>query len=391
MDEKRVILKPGKEKAVLKRHPWIFSGAIAQLPAFEGGDVLPVYSSAGNFLAKAYFHPKNSIAGRILTFDVAEEIEQALSKRIDRAIALRKKLFDPSETNCYRLINSEGDEIPGFIADLYDDVLVLQFNTAGMERLRPIMLQLLKEKLDLRAIYEKSSSSSRKHEGLADREETLFGSCPEKIVVRENGISFAVDLKGGQKTGFFLDQREMRHLIGLHARRKRVLNCFSYSGGFSLFALKAGAHEVVSIDCSEAACRLAKENTLINHLDLKRHQIVCGDVFEYLAKHPLDFDLVILDPPAFAKKREDVVAACTGYKRINRLAFERMPRGSLLLTCSCSYHIDAELFQNLIFQAALEAKRSVKIISRHIQANDHPISLFHPEGEYLKSLLVYIE
>lgn len=388
--DKRVILKPGREKAVLKHHPWIFSGAIEQLPICENGEILPVFSSSGQFLAKAYFHSGNSIAGRILTF-VDEPIEAAIEQKLATAIALRHALFDPEKTNAMRLINAEGDGLAGLIADLYDDVLVLQIHTAGMERLKPLLIELFCKLLPLRGIFEKSSSGSREEEGLAESGGTLYGDCPKEVVVKENGLLFLVPIHEGQKTGFFLDQREMRQSIAAHAAGKKVLNCFAYTGGFSLFALQAGATSVDSVDSSKAACHIAQENVLLNHFDTEKHRIINEDVFTFLRQNALDYDLLILDPPAFAKKRQHVSGACGAYKEINRTAMEKMPKGSLLLTCSCSYFIDAALFQNLLFQAALEAKRAVKIIARHLQANDHPISLFHPEGEYLKGFLLHLE
>lgn len=388
--DKRVVLKPGKEKALLKQHPWIFSGAVAALPIFENGDILSVYSSDGQFLAKAYFHTQNSIAGRILTF-VDEPIENAIEKRLDRAIALRERLFDRQMTNAFRLINAEGDELPGLIADLYDDVLVLQIHTFGMAKLRPLLVELLSKKLKVKGILEKSLSPARRLEGLSDCQEILYGDCPKEILVKENGILFLVPIQEGQKTGFFLDQREMRLSVAKHALGKKVLNCFSYTGGFSLFALHAGAACVTSVDSSDVACHIARENTLLNHLNVQQHTIHNCDVFDFLQSDPLLYDLIILDPPAFVKKRADVTPGCRAYKELNRRALEKMPKGSLLLTCSCSHFIDSSLFQNLLFQAALEVKRSVKIIARHLQAADHPVSLFHPESDYLKSLLLHVD
>ncbi len=385
----KVILKPGREKALRNRHPWIFSGAIDSAPPFENGEVLPVYSSQGEFLAKAYFHTENSLCGRVLTF-LDEPIEKAIDQRITEAIALREKMFDREVTNCFRLINAEGDGLPGLIVDVYDDLAVVQINTYGMERLKPLISEKLRTKLKLRGIYEKSHSSARRHEGLPDSLGALYGECPKEMLVKENGILFLVGVEEGQKTGFFLDQREMRQLICRLSQNKRVLNCFSYTGGFSLFALKGGAQFVTSIDSSEGACRYAKENTLLNHIPLDRHEVIQADVFEYLQNPKQPFDLVVLDPPAFAKKRQDINDACRGYKEINRRVLERMPPSSYLLTCSCSHFIDEDLFQQLIFQAAIEAKREAVICSRHIQAADHPVSLFHPEGEYLKGLLLYV-
>jgi 23S rRNA (cytosine1962-C5)-methyltransferase len=386
---KHAILKPGKEKAILNKHPWIFSGALASIPPIEEGELLAVFSSSNAFLAQAYFHSKNSIAGRILSF-TEEPIAQVLSRQIDEAIALRKCLFDLTKTDCYRLINAEGDRIPGLIVDVYGSVLVIQVNTCGIERLRDLIVSLLIEKLSPQAIYEKSTSSARRQEGLEVRQGFLHGSSLDEIVVSENGIRFLISLEKGQKTGFFLDQREMRHLIRTFAQGKKVLNCFSYSGGFSLCALQGGAKHVTSVDSSADALRLAQLSTELNRFDPFSHTMIQADVFDILKDHPCDYDLMILDPPAFAKKRADVIAACSGYQELNRLACKRLPPRSLLLTCSCSHFIDEELFQNVVFQAARAAGREVQIISRHHQAADHPISLSHPEGKYLKSLLLYL-
>ncbi len=389
IQERKVVLKPGRDKALRNRHPWIFSGAVAAFPAFENGEVLPVYSSTGEFLAKAYFHTENSISGRVLTFR-DEPIEHVIEKGIAEAISLREKMFDRLLTNCYRLINAEGDSLPGLIVDIYDDLAVIQVNTCGMERLKPLIVGKLAKKLKLRGIYEKSQSNARRQEGLPDSVGSLFGECPNEMLVKENGLSFLVGVEDGQKTGFFLDQREMRQLIGKLSKGKRVLNCFSYTGGFSISALKGGAQAVTSIDSSEEACRYAMENTLLNHLPLDQHEVVRSDVFDFLATNKKPFDIVILDPPAFAKKRQDVNEACRGYKEINRRAFEMMPPDSYVLTSSCSHFIDEDLFQQVVFQAAIEAGRRAAICSRHIQATDHPVSLFHPEGGYLKSLLLHI-
>ncbi len=388
-DTRKVILKPGREKALHNRHPWIFSGAVASFPTFENGEVLSVYSDSGNFLAKAYFHNDNSISGRVLAFaDIP--IEQALERRIAEAISLREKMFDRVHTNCYRLINAEGDGLPGLIVDIYDEFAVIQVNTHGMERLKPFIVKQLIAKLKLRGIYERSHSAARRHEGLSDAQGALLGDCPKDLLVKENGLSFLVSIEEGQKTGFFLDQREMRQLIARLSKNKRVLNCFSYTGGFSLFALKGGATHVTSVDSSEEACRYALENTQLNHIPLAQHEVVHDDVFDYLKNCPTHFDLVILDPPAFAKKRQDINDACRGYKEINRRVFQLLPPDSYLITCSCSHFIDENLFQQLVFQAAIEAGREAAICCRHIQAPDHPVSLFHPEGEYLKSLVLHV-
>lgn len=386
----KVVLKAGREKSVLRKHPWIFSGAIQEMPSCEDGSILPIYSSSGDFLARGYFHKTNSLSGRILSFD-QRPVEEVIVERLVHAWEMRKRLFDRSVTNCFRLINAEGDGIPGLIVDYYDGVLVMQVNTCGIERLKTFLIGSLASLVKPKSIYEKSLSFSRTQEGLSEKEGTVWGDPITEVQVIENGIQFYVSLTDGQKTGLFLDQREMRCLIADHACDKRVLNCFSYTGGFSLFALKGGARQVDSVDISSKASLLARKNTEINGFDLEKHAIFEEDVFAFLRRSSLQYDLVILDPPAFAKKRNDVENACKAYKEINQGAMAKMPAGSLLLTCSCSYHIDGELFQNLLFQAASEAGRNVRIIGRHIQAQDHPISLYHPEGEYLKSILLYLE
>ena len=386
-----VILKPGKEKSLLKRHPWIFSGAIEKLPSIENGEILPVFSSSGAFLAQAYFHSENSISGRVLSFDQSP-IRATLSFCIDKALRSRKALFSDGNTTCYRLINAEADGIPGLIVDCYGEVLVIQVNTCGIERLKSTIIEILIEKCSPQAIYEKSLSSARRQEGLLDTQGWVYGKQEGDLIVKENGLSFQISLEKGQKTGFFLDQREMRQEIGRLSKGKRVLNCFSYSAGFSIYALAHGAQKVESIDCNLDALGLAEKNTALNRIDPSLHTIIQADVFEFLRKNQNAYDLIILDPPAFAKKRKDQDAACAGYKEINRLAFELLKKSScdlpLLLTCSCSHFIDETLFQNILFQASIEANCQAKILLSHIQAKDHPIALTHPEGRYLKSHLI---
>ncbi|MBS0647838.1 MAG: class I SAM-dependent rRNA methyltransferase [Verrucomicrobia bacterium] len=378
----RVTLKPGKEKSVLQRHPWIFSGAIAARTNHAPGEILPVYSSEGKLLGAGYFHPENSIAGRMLTFTDENPLE-AIRKKLQAALDLRSRLV-PEQAR--RLINAEGDGLSGLIVDQYGDVLVLQIHTAGMERLKSFLVEELVQLLKPKAIYQKCTAPARRQEGLEDAEGLLYGVETPEVVIQEHGISYIVSIVEGQKTGFFLDQREMRKKILELSQDKKVLNCFSYTGGFSLAALKGGASLVHSVEISEEACNLARRN----NFDPERHQIFQADAFDFLRNKPLDYDLVILDPPAFAKKRSDVNQAAKGYREINRLAIQKMPTSSLLLTCSCSSYIDPILFQQLIFQSAADAERDVRIIGRHIQAADHPVSIYHPEGVYLKGLLLYI-
>lgn len=385
-----VILKPGKDKPIRNRHHWIFSGAINRMPNFTDGDILPVESANNEFLGYAYFNHKTSISGRMLSFDKTSA-EEALTQNIDKAAAFRKKIFNRKITNAYRLINSDGDKIPGLVIDVYDDVVVLQITTLGIERLKPLIVEYIKKTLKPKTIYEKSNLPSRAEEGLQNQEGLLFGEDVDEVEIMENKIKFIVSIKNGQKTGFFLDQREMRNWVKELSEGKKVLNCFGYTGGFSLYAMKGGATTVDTVDISAEAINLAKKNTSLNKIKIDKHGFIAEDVFQFLRKKPLEYDLIILDPPAFTKCKTDVIQACRGYKDINRLAMKKIPSGSFLLTSSCSYHVDEKLFQTVVFQAAAEAGRSVRIIGRHHLAPDHPINIFHPEGEYLKSLLLFID
>lgn len=383
----QVVLKRGKEKAIKNRHHWIFSGAVHQAPGQMKGEILPVYTQDNELLGYGYFNSTAKIIGRMVSFG-SQEPMQNLHHALESAVRLRRELFKDGATTGYRLINGEGDCLPGLVVDRYADVCVIQVSTLGMERLKPFVIDFLKEKLSPRAIYEKSNLPSRKEEGLPDFSGLLDGQDVDQVEILENGLKFIVSIKDGQKTGFFLDHRLMREEIRHLAHNKRVLNCFSYTGGFSVYAAAGGASKVDSVDISEKAGALGEKNAQINgcaHLTF-----TTDDVFQYLRKNPLEYDLVILDPPAFAKKQKDIIQACRGYKDINRIAMQKMPPNSLLLTCSCSYYVDESLFQKVVFQASVEAKRTVKIIGRHHLAADHPINLCHPEGDYLKSFLLYI-
>lgn len=387
---KQVILKKGKEKAIKNRHHWIFSGAVEVLPNFEDGEILPVSSFERQFLGHAYFNRKAKIIGRMLSFDESDPVE-TLCLNIRNAIRMRKQLFDDTLTTAYRLVNAEGDCIPGLIVDMYGPNVVVQFSTLGMQKLSDVVVKVLGDELKPRSIYEKSQLPSRKQEGLGDRLGVLYGEPIEEVIILENGLQFLVNPVEGQKTGFFLDHREMRQKIGRMAQGKRILNCFSYTGGFSVYAAAGGALRVDSVDISDKAIIMAERNFALNSFDVQRNGFFVADVFRFLRERPLDYEIVILDPPAFAKRQKDVVQACRGYKDINRLAMQKIPKGSFLLTCSCSYHVDEDLFQKVVFQAAVEAERRVRIIDRHHMASDHPVNICHPESDYLKSLLLYIE
>ncbi|MEI8328717.1 MAG: class I SAM-dependent rRNA methyltransferase [Chlamydiia bacterium] len=385
-----LILKPGKEKSVLvNRHPWIFSGAIASCPHVAAGDLVEVYSDKGLFLARAYVNLDNSIAARVISY-TQDDISDVIEQRLAEAYTLRSACMT-QDTNCYRMINSEADGLPGLIIDRYNDVFVIQINTAGMEKLKAVVLEKIAKLFTFRSIYEKSISSARAQEGLEPFQGTLLGEDLSEVLVEENGIQFCVSLVDGQKTGLFLDHREMRRLIGYHSREKKVLNCFSYTGGFSLYALRGGASHVTSVDISESASKYAIKNTHINQFPSDTHTVITADVFDFLSQEEdWDYDLIIVDPPAFAKKRKDIESATRGYRRLNSLLFSKVKKGTLILTSSCSYFINKQEFQHIIFQAGAESGKNIRILQHHILSPDHPLSLYHPEGEYLKSLLLYV-
>ncbi|OGD28672.1 MAG: 50S rRNA methyltransferase [Candidatus Aminicenantes bacterium RBG_19FT_COMBO_65_30] len=385
-----VVLKPGRDKAVRNKHHWIFSGAIRDLPDFENGAVLPVRGAGGDLLGHGYFNRKSSITGRMVSFG-SDPPEAAIRRSVERALALRAGFFDPAVTNARRLINAEGDGLPGLIADLYDDVLVLQVATLGMEKLKPLVLELLTAAVRPRSIVERSDLPTRREEGLEESEALLAGEPVEKVRILEAGIPYWVGLAQGQKTGFYLDQRESRRLVRELAAGRRVLNAFSYTGSFSVCALLGGAVRADSVDTSAAAIGLAQENFELNGLSADSGLFFTADVFEFLREPALDHDFIILDPPAFAKKRTDVVAACRGYKDINRLAMQRVRAPGLVLTFSCSHFVDEALFQQVVFQAAHEAGRRVRILQKHRQAFDHPVNVYHPETAYLKGFLLYVD
>lgn len=386
---KGVILKPGREKSVLNRHHWLFSGAIESFPPdFIDGNIYPVWSAAGDLLGYGYFNRKCSLTGRLISFGPGRPYE-AIRQNLTEAIRLRENFYGPAEA-C-RLVNGESDSLPGLIVDRYQPGLVIQVSTLGMEKLKPLVIQFLTELIKPEFIYEKSLLPSRKEEGLNEQEGLLFGQLAEPLLIDEGGLKFKVYLRGTQKTGLFLDQREMRRLVQELAAGKKILDGFSYTGGFALSALKGGAAKVDLVDDSAPALAMAKENMALNGFPVSSFRLIKQDMFDFLNKVTrLDYDLVILDPPAFAKKRADEKQASRAYQRLNSLALSKMKRASLLLTFSCSYYVNRELFQKIIFQAALQAGRRVSILSHHRQSFDHPVSIFHPESDYLKGFLLYI-
>ncbi len=388
----KVILKAGKEKAIRDRHHWIFSGAIHHLPKeVIDGAIASVYSFDHLFLGQAYFNRQSDIIGRMIAF-TEEEIEFVIQKRLQAALLLRAPFFD-QQTTGYRLVNGEGDELPGLIVDRYSDVLVLQISTLGMEQLKPLVIKELIALVHPRAIYEKSNASVRKKEGLANLQGFIYGdsSC-DTVDFLEAGLTYRIHLQESQKTGFFLDHREMRKKVKELAKNRTVLNAFCYTGGFTLSAIAGGAKSTTSVDISKEAVQMVQEHVTLNGFNAGQQRYECADLFKFLRTEELTgYDLIILDPPAFAKKRADILSACRGYKDLNRLALQKIAPRSFVVTCSCSHYVDDDLFQKVVFQAALEAKRRVKVVGRHLQAPDHPVSLYHRETHYLKSLLLYVE
>ena len=392
MNTIRVILKPEKDKPIRAFHPWVFSGAIDRLDDhFKTGDLAKVYSNQEEFLGVGYLNPRSQIAVRMLTFQDEAIDTSFFIRRMEAAKRLRDD-FMPPKTNAFRLIHSEGDFLPGLIVDRYGEYLVAQFLTAGMDALKPMVTEAMKKVFGAKGIYERDDSEARHLEGL---EEVLAGLSgeepPDYVEIEEYGNRFIVDMKHGQKTGFFLDQRENRKIVADHAKGKKVLNCFAYSGGFSVYAARAGAQSVTSVEIQERALNTMRTNFELNGLSGDSYRLVCEDVFEFLRKDTDLFDLVVLDPPAFCKNKNQINQAARGYKDINLFAMKRMAAGGILFSSSCSSFIEPDLFQKIVFGAAKDARRNVQIVKKTSHPFDHPINIYHPEGEYLKGLLLRVE
>jgi 23S rRNA (cytosine1962-C5)-methyltransferase len=385
-------LRPGGDSHLRNRHHAIFQSSVFVPPSVEDGGIVEVQAADGHFLCYATYNPRALICGRAIAFERGDPLKQ-LQERIRQAVALRAHFFTHEDTTCYRLVNAEGDGVPGLIVDRYGDVLVLQLTTLGMDRLRTWTTELLQAITGIHAVFEKSAGPSRKKEGLEDQEGWLTESGPAQRTVTERGLRYQIDLVGGQKTGFFLDQREMRSLVRQHAAGRTVLDVCCYVGGFSVNALAGGALHADGIDYDRNAIARAQEHVRINGLNPDNFSAYSEDAFSFLRRSPLPhrYDFIVLDPPAFAKRTPDLEPTKRAYADLNRLALEALPSGGLLLTCSCSYQMTPELFQQAVFMAARQARRSVKILSRHRQALDHPVNLFHPEGDYLKSLLLAVD
>ena len=394
-----ITLKAGREKSLQRRHPWIFSGAVDVIDgAPVSGDTVPVRDAEGNFLAWAAYNANSQITARVWSWDENETIDaEFFVTRIVNALAMRRTLgLLPVATRGgegARLIHAESDGLPGLIVDQYGDVLVMQLGSAGPEHWRETIADILQELCSPVCIYERSDSDGRELEGLPARSGVLRGALPDKVEVTEHGLRFAVDVATGQKTGFYLDQRDNRALTGSLAQDKDVLNCFCYTGGFSLYALRGGAKSVLSIDSSQEALQLAQRNVELNGLDSARAEWQCADVFEALRKlrdQNRKFDLIVLDPPKFAPTAAFAEKAARAYKDINLLGFKLLRPGGLLFTYSCSGGISDDLFQKIIAGAALDAGVNAQIVKKLHAAPDHPVLLSFPEGAYLKGLVLRV-
>ena len=393
MDRVKITLRSGKDQPVLRFHPWIFSGAIKKIYGDPAeGDLVDVYDNKDTFLAVGHYQP-GSIAVRILAFENIEPDKSFFRTRLLSAIEYRKAngLFENPEINVFRLFHAEGDGLPGLIIDYYNGVAVMQMHSVGMYRSRRDIADILIELLGSRltAIYDKSESTIPHKSDFTVKNEFLFGTA-DTVVVTENGFKFKIDFTTGQKTGFFIDQRESRKLLSSFSSGRKVLNMFGYTGGFSVYAMK-DADEVHSVDSSFTAIELANQNIEINWPGDKRHKSFCIDAFEYLEDIKDKYDLIILDPPAFAKHSNVLSNALQGYKRLNMKAIAQVKPGGIIFTFSCSQVVSKENFRKSVFAAAANTGRKVRIIHQICQPPDHPVNIYHPESEYLKGLVIYVE
>lgn len=395
MSYKKVFLKPGKEESLKRFHPWVFSGAIARVEGEpEEGEVVDVYTSKKEFIACGHFQI-GSIAVRVLSFR-QEPIDHAFwVRRLQVAKDLRCALgvLRNPQNNTYRLVHGEGDNLPGLIIDVYDHTAVMQAHSAGMHLDRMAVAEALEEVMGdvIQHIYYKSETTLPfKADLLATENGFLKGGSPENVAM-ENGLKFHVDWLKGQKTGFFVDQRENRALLERYAKGRNVLNMFCYTGGFSFYAMRGGANLVHSVDSSAKAIDLTNENVSLNFPGDTRHQAFAEDAFKFLDRMGDQYDLIILDPPAFAKHRDALRNALRGYTKLNAKAFEKIRPGGILFTFSCSQVVNKQDFRNAVFTAAAQSGRSVRILHQLTQPGDHPVNIYHPEGEYLKGLVLYVE
>ena len=395
---KQVRLRKGKEESLKRFHPWVFSGAIASIDeGITEGEVVRVVTNSGDFIAVGHYQ-EGSIAVRVLTFSDVQIDDEFWHSRLVSALKMRQAIgiADNPNNNTYRLVHGEGDNLPGLIIDVYDETAVMQAHSIGMHLCRKEIARSLNDVMEGRVkhIYYKSETTLP-FMTADDMNGFLVGGSDDNIAT-ENGLKFRVDWLKGQKTGFFVDQRENRSLLEHYARGKRVLNMFCYTGGFSFYAMRGGAELVHSVDSSAKAIELTKQNVELNFPGDARHEAFCEDAFKFLEGSvangsAIGYNLIILDPPAFAKHRGALHNALKGYTRLNQKAFEKIEKGGILFTFSCSQVVTKDHFRNAVFTAAALAKRKVRILHQLHQPADHPINIYHPEGEYLKGLVLYVE
>ncbi len=391
MSVKSVQIRKGKEQSLLRKHPWVFSGAIfSDVAGIVDGDVVLVEDFKGRFLALGHFQHA-TISVRILSFEHSEVNQEFFDKAIKNAVQLRLNLgLLNANNNIFRICHGEGDHLPGLVIDFYNGVAVIQCHSIGMYQSVDFISNALQKALgkELKAVYSKSSDTLP--ERIESKDEYLFGNCETPHLASENGVQYQIDWVKGQKTGFFIDQRENRNLLGKYSFGKKILNTFCYSGGFSLQALNQNASLVHSLDSSKKAIELTDTNVSINKFKGK-HASIVADAMEYMKELQEDYDIIVLDPPAFAKHRDKRHKAIQGYKRLNAHAIRQIKSGGLIFTFSCSQVVDKYLFTNTVIAAAIEAGRNVRILEQLHQPADHPINAFHPEGEYLKGLVIQVD
>ncbi len=393
MAEKIITLKKGKEESLLRFHPWVFSGAIASMPEnIEEGELVKVVSNVGKFIGVGHYQI-GSIAVRILAFDDIEIDNNFFIERLTAAYKLRKTLnLIRPDNNAFRLVHGEGDFIPGLIVDIYGNTAVIQAHSPGMHYVRNAIAEALVaiEDAGIKNVYYKSETTLPYKAQLDPQNDYIIGGFETNIAI-ENGLKFHVDWLKGQKTGFFVDQRDNRSLLEHYAQGRNVLNMFCYTGGFSFYAMRGGANLVHSVDSSSKAITLTNANVELNFPGDSRHQAFAEDAFKFLNDIDDQYDLIILDPPAFAKHRSALKNALIGYRKLNAKAFEKIKPGGILFTFSCSQAVNKEQFRLAVFSAAAQSRRKVRILHQLTQPADHPINRYHPEGEYLKGLILYVE
>ncbi len=378
-----LVLKPQREKSILQQHPWIFSGGVLTMPVAQTGDIIEIRDSKQSFLGFGFFDAQSQITAKLFYFGKNPIVldENFWFDKIKNAFELRQKYVLNSNTNAYRLLHAEGDFLPSIVADVYNEVMVVQILSEGIEKIFP-HIQKSFEKLGFKYIYLKNKGSQK----------WLTEPYKDNIIwIKENNLDFCIDLEKSQKTGFFLDQRENRSLLAQYSKGKSVLNTFAYTGGFSVYALAGGAEKVISADISKEAIENCEKIIQKNIPNTEKHSTHIGDCFDYLKNTEENFDIIVLDPPAFAKNKQSIKKAARGYISLNELAIRKIKKGGLIFTFSCSGHVDKDLFRKMVFAAASEVRRPVRVIHQLTQPLDHPINIYHPEGEYLKGLVLCVD